>query len=152
MVKQSIYMARWIVHLAIVAVMVAMAVGELKRNAPRKETVVIVQDGYELTDGKRVWLRLNPTDVAATDAGDAHSWLGTYRDSMAAATDYVRKCLAEADYFLQVHAVQDEGYGQVVSQRDDFRRQLASRERQLALLDSLCQDNGRLFLKPVRRT
>ena len=75
MVKQSIYMARWIIHLAIVAVMVAMAVGELKRNAPRKETVVIVQDGYELTDGKRVWLRLNPTDVAATDAGDAHSWL-----------------------------------------------------------------------------
>ena len=152
MVKQSIYMARWIIHLAIVAVMVAMAVGELKRNAPRKETVVIVQDGYELTDGKRVWLRLNPTDVAATDAGDAHSWLGSYRDSMAAATDYVRKCLAEADYFLQVHAVQDEGYGQVVSQRDDFRRQLASRERQLALLDSLCHDNGRLFLKPFRRT
>ena len=109
MAEQSKRMAGWILHLAIVCVLVAAALIELQRNTPKEQMPIVLREGYELADGRQVWLTVGRSDVQPEDLQHVEAWVEAYRDSMAERAGYVRKCIAEADYFLKVHAVQDEG-------------------------------------------
>ena len=152
MAEQSKRMAGWILHLAIVCVLVAAALIELQRNTPKEQMPIVLREGYELADGRQVWLTVGRSDVQPEDLQHVEAWVEAYRDSMAERAGYVRKCIAEADYFLKVHAVQDEGYGQVVEQREELGLRLTACERKLELLDSLCLHPEGLRLRPFRKT
>ena len=124
---------RW-TQAVVTAVLAAALFFEFLLRPHTPDPLLTTEEGsYLMAAGNR----LARVDTVALRGRSAIAYAQAYSDTLQQKVACLRQCVAEADYFLRVHAVQDEGYGSVMNRRTGMMASIDSIERIQSVLDSL---------------